>query len=402
MELSVCRFCLKSEELDGIFELPDKLAQLQVQILSVTGQEVFEGDGGPAYICALCRKLVEVMQQFKQNCKKSEVALKQYFMTQKLPAPFVVPLEGLSRLLGGRSEKSDKEVSTDQVVLVDVATQVEPAAVATQVEPAKVATQVKPAKVAASSQPKPVKRPVKTIEARKPKKEKPVEAQIIFDVEEAELIPPPPPPPLPQRIEDEVIQTIEEDGVQFKILSVPPRKRIKREKKPHHSSEPLLLNQGVSEFVPKLESLRIKHMQVSGEEDVVTMQIVESSVPIVFACSYCERSYPLRQQLEIHETNHFRERTFGCDICENKFFSKHDLSKHMTTHATEKPWKCVVCDRSFSRSNILKRHEQTHQDELRYQCGACSKKFIGEAALDAHLMDEHGHDRRFKCEICNK
>lgn len=42
------------------------------------------------------------------------------------------------------------------------------------------------------------------------------------------------------------------------------------------------------------------------------VEVVETHV---FACTMCERSYPLSQLLEIHMKNHVRERNHPCEIC---------------------------------------------------------------------------------------
>lgn len=42
------------------------------------------------------------------------------------------------------------------------------------------------------------------------------------------------------------------------------------------------------------------------------VEVVETHV---FACTMCERSYPLSQLLEIHMKNHVRERNHPCELC---------------------------------------------------------------------------------------
>lgn len=95
-----------------------------------------------------------------------------------------------------------------------------------------------------------------------------------------------------------------------------------------------------------------------GNVEIVTVIIENEQDPLkvadpvetnVFPCPYCERSFPLKQLLDIHVTNHTRERKFACEICQKLFFSKYDLSKHALIHSGEKPFQCVVCSKSFSR-----------------------------------------------------
>ncbi len=62
-----------------------------------------------------------------------------------------------------------------------------------------------------------------------------------------------------------------------------------------------------------------------GNVEIVTVIIENEQDPLkvadpvetnVFPCPYCERSFPLKQLLDIHVTNHTRERKFSCEICQ--------------------------------------------------------------------------------------
>lgn len=70
-----------------------------------------------------------------------------------------------------------------------------------------------------------------------------------------------------------------------------------------------------------------------------TIDPIKNAVPVetnVFPCNYCERSFPLRQLLDIHVANHVRDRKFQCSSCQKGFFSKYDLGKHELIHTGEK------------------------------------------------------------------
>lgn len=121
----------------------------------------------------------------------------------------------------------------------------------------------------------------------------------------------------------------------------------------------------------------------------------------VFPCDKCERSFPLKQLLEIHYKNHIRDRDFECTKCCKAFFSKYDLGKHMSIHTGIKPFQCVVCQKSFSRSTLLYRHEKIHVDEPKYLCGHCDKSFLSNEELDRHSTI-HLKNRPFTCNICGK
>ncbi|KRT81579.1 zinc-finger associated domain containing protein [Oryctes borbonicus] len=121
----------------------------------------------------------------------------------------------------------------------------------------------------------------------------------------------------------------------------------------------------------------------------------------VFPCLHCERSFPLKQLLDLHMKNHNRERSYECTKCRRKFFTKYDLSKHVQTHSDEKPFPCVVCKKSFARESLLHRHEKTHVNVPKYLCTYCDRTFLLRADLDAHT-EKHKKKRPFQCRICKK
>lgn len=121
----------------------------------------------------------------------------------------------------------------------------------------------------------------------------------------------------------------------------------------------------------------------------------------VFPCEYCERSFPLRQLLDIHAANHVRDRNFTCDICQKGFFSKYDLSKHSLIHTGERPFKCIVCDKAFSRSTLLRRHEKLHTDHPKFLCAYCERPFLCKEEWEKHTLN-HQKKRPFECTICEK
>lgn len=120
-----------------------------------------------------------------------------------------------------------------------------------------------------------------------------------------------------------------------------------------------------------------------------------------FPCPHCDRTFPLKQLLDLHLPNHDRQRRFECDECTRKFFTKYDLQKHLQTHNGEKPYDCIICKKSFSRESLLRRHEKIHVDVPKYVCNQCDKTFLTKQYLDAH-QEKHKKRRPFTCQVCNK
>lgn len=121
----------------------------------------------------------------------------------------------------------------------------------------------------------------------------------------------------------------------------------------------------------------------------------------VFPCTECQRSFPLKQLLDLHMVNHNRERVYKCDVCTRKFFTKYDLAKHQQTHSSNKPFTCIACNKQFSRETLLHRHEKIHTDIPKYLCTVCDKTYLTKDDLDAHF-ETHKKKRPYTCNICDK
>lgn len=140
------------------------------------------------------------------------------------------------------------------------------------------------------------------------------------------------------------------------------------------------------------------------DTDETELDLIKNAEPVetnVFPCNYCERSFPLRQLLDIHMANHVRDRKFQCSVCNKGFFSKYDLGKHELIHTGEKPFKCVVCGKAFSRSTLLRRHEKVHSDQPKFLCAFCERPFLSKDEWEKHTQN-HQKKRPFTCDVCNK
>ncbi|KAF5299352.1 hypothetical protein FQA39_LY02525 [Lamprigera yunnana] len=141
---------------------------------------------------------------------------------------------------------------------------------------------------------------------------------------------------------------------------------------------------------------------VDDEDDTINPVLKVPQVETdVFPCIHCERSFPLKQLLEIHMQIHQRERSFTCEECNRKFFTKYDLSKHILTHSGLKPFSCVVCNKTFSRESLLHRHEKIHIEVPKYMCTICERTFLTKEDLDVH-SEKHKKKRPFACRLCTK
>ncbi|XP_019872965.2 zinc finger protein 726 isoform X2 [Aethina tumida] len=148
----------------------------------------------------------------------------------------------------------------------------------------------------------------------------------------------------------------------------------------------------------------IDSMEVDMQEDSQESFHVQKESQVrsnIYSCTECDRSFPLKQLLDLHMINHNRERHFKCDQCDKKFFNKFDLKKHQTTHNDDRPYTCVVCEKTFNRETQLRRHEKVHYDAPKFNCTECQRVFLTKHHFDVH-MEKHRKKRPFECKKCNK
>ncbi|XP_059614212.1 transcriptional repressor CTCF-like [Phlebotomus argentipes] len=358
--MRICRFCLnRNEPLTNIYSIENRLNRsvpLPLQIMACVAIEVFVNDGMPSWICEGCRVFMEHWYRFKQICKKSDTHLRQFHLTGDVPDRLELPLlpAEFHKALGKHQTPAHSSPSTS--------------------------TTPSPSSASQQAYKRPRPQSAQTTPLKKPRQE-------VFEVTSMGKT-----------------VTITKN---VKSESPPPVKLLNK--------SPRILNKPSSgRIVPMLSEPIIKTNE-SGTVEIITevldnMETYNEPDPIkfappvetnVFPCPHCERSFPLRQLLDIHVKNHTRERGYECAVCEKRFFSKYDLGKHMLTHTGERPYECVVCRRSFSRSTLLHRHEKIHTDQPKYLCGYCERPFLSVAELEKH-SEKHRKNRPFHCKECDK
>lgn len=137
--------------------------------------------------------------------------------------------------------------------------------------------------------------------------------------------------------------------------------------------------------------------------------------PERFYCELCNRLYPSRKRLKIHQKIHSNSRpVFKCDMCEREYFDKETLRDHLYTHCGIKPYTCRYgeCGQSFSHASGRRQHYKNHHSETpknpnsmiseSLACDICGRQYPNRKRLLIHLKT-HGSNRSlFECTMCDR
>ncbi|XP_050076815.1 uncharacterized protein LOC126563976 [Anopheles maculipalpis] len=397
-----CRFCLsQSVRLSSIYVPPEqnKTTPLALQIMACVGIEVYREDGMPGMICENCRTLMNYCYQFKQMCNNADTQLKTFLSTGIWPKPLLLPKE-LATLLPNlkqsplrttKSPGSGPAQSRSTESLVEKEKKINIIKLSpNDLKNIKLGQKINfdnlgiPKMAGKTGTVLSVGSEENNNSARKP---------LMTST------------PLPKRAKEVDVITMANSEAP-KGSQEEKKQRMKKETMVQENkviNGPIILNKLANAVVPKVEEEFIS----TGDgtvEMIMSYEMVEppaTNKTDVFPCPECQKTYPLKQLLDIHLLSHKRERNHPCEECDKRFFSKYDLAKHVATHTGERPYICVICRASFSRSTLLTRHQAKHKDEPKELCTYCNRSFLSLDEFNKHI-ENHEKNRPFKCTLCPK
>ncbi|XP_053694758.1 uncharacterized protein LOC128742425 [Sabethes cyaneus] len=411
----ICRFCLTQEEpMSDIFSSDTKESSnnnsktkptpLTLQIMACVSIEVYKDDGMPSTICNNCRQLMDHSYRFKQICKKADTLLKTYPLTGVWPEKLAVPFN-LFKTQSTQSVVAKEKPQARQITVIpprgdsqikrSTSTFKAPAAVSKQITVLEVA-QVKP--------------PLKQVPSQ-------FEEAVTQNVEETKpVIENVDIKPKIVKLSIEDLRNIKQGKPIDKAKSLNATVAPTPVKKPPvklingnlgtSNKKPVLLNsmqpsKKTEEHVVQVADGRLEIISMEASDTIDPLKLAEPVETNVFPCTECDRSFPLRQLLEIHKSNHNRERNHPCELCDKRFFNKYDLAKHNMTHTGERPFVCVICKSSFPRATLLTRHQRIHKDQAKFICMYCNRSFFSDEELQKH-SEIHQKRRPYHCSKCPK
>ena len=88
--------------------------------------------------------------------------------------------------------------------------------------------------------------------------------------------------------------------------------------------------------------------------------------------------------------------TFTCEICEESFSTNHYKKRHISIdHGEEKSFECNVCDKGgFGTKRRLIIHIEKNHQGKEHNCKACGKIFARFETLSQHIKNIHKKRKR--------
>ncbi|KRT78810.1 C1 domain containing protein [Oryctes borbonicus] len=119
-----------------------------------------------------------------------------------------------------------------------------------------------------------------------------------------------------------------------------------------------------------------------------------------FPCDQCDKSFLANSKLRAHKMSHQIDRTVSCEQCRELFKDKMGLYQHIrSAHLVKKVHICSYCGKTFSLRNTLTTHIKIHTGEKPFTCDVCKKSFARSSSLKRHT-NVHTGERPYSCKMC--
>lgn len=118
-------------------------------------------------------------------------------------------------------------------------------------------------------------------------------------------------------------------------------------------------------------------------------------------CSTCKETFPTREALEEHKTQHFSHR---CELCsfaakERQQLVWHYVESHEPATPQDKPLRCPFCDFSCCHQLVFDQHMKGHGGTRVYKCLDCEYTTKNRQKITWHIRIHTG-EKPYKCHLC--
>ncbi|CAH0599454.1 unnamed protein product [Chrysodeixis includens] len=114
---------------------------------------------------------------------------------------------------------------------------------------------------------------------------------------------------------------------------------------------------------------------------------------------HCGRSFGNKLRLQEHYRAKHGYEKFKCSYCDFTSASILALKNHERRHRGEKPYVCETCGAKFHASYLLCQHRHSHKTEKLVKCPLCPATFKAAHSLHRHRLSCHSA-RTFRCGLC--
>ncbi|NXC77131.1 ZN142 protein, partial [Anhinga anhinga] len=118
-------------------------------------------------------------------------------------------------------------------------------------------------------------------------------------------------------------------------------------------------------------------------------------------CSTCKETFPTREALEEHKTQHFSHR---CELCsfaakERQQLVRHYMESHEPAAPQDKPLQCPFCDFACRHQLVFDQHMKGHGGTRVYKCSDCEYTTKNRQKITWHIRIHTG-EKPYKCHLC--
>ncbi|NXX21185.1 ZN142 protein, partial [Podargus strigoides] len=118
-------------------------------------------------------------------------------------------------------------------------------------------------------------------------------------------------------------------------------------------------------------------------------------------CSTCKETFPTREALEEHKTQHFSHR---CELCsfaakERQQLVRHYMESHEPAAPQDKPLRCPFCDFTCRHQLVFDQHMKGHGGTRVYKCSDCEYTTKNKQKITWHIRIHTG-EKPYKCHLC--